>query len=85
MEQDNNHFTRLIEAAIALSREGCDLVRGQEGYQEFAALVANKQARLQLRIAFSPAPSVACEVIRDCDGELVGILFEHQARWAPAN
>lgn len=85
MDQDNQKFIQLIEAAMAVSREGCELAKTQDDYQELGELVRTKQVRLELRIRFNPLPSVACEVIRDCDGELVGIMFELQAHQAAVN
>ena len=86
METTNQNFLNLIEVAIALTREGAkEAEKTSTDFADAMRLIATKEARLELRIRFSPLPSVACEIIRDCDGELAGILFEHQSRHAPLN
>lgn len=85
MEQNNDTFHRLIEAAITFSREGAEHAHACDDFEEAMRLLSTKEARLELRISFNPVPAVIGELIRDCDGELIGHLFQHQARAAIVN
>lgn len=85
MEQNNDTFRSLIEAAIAISREGAEHAQTCDDFNEAMQLLGSKEARLELRITFNPVPCVTGELIRDCDGELIGHLFQHQARAVAMN
>lgn len=76
----NRTFTTLIESAIALAREGCDHARTTPDFAQAMEWLRTKQARLELRISFDPAPCVIGEIIDDADGQCIGHLFKHEAR-----
>jgi hypothetical protein len=81
MEQTHK-FRTLIAAAIAFSKDGwLEAEKTSEDFSEAMNLIATKKARLELRISFAPLPSVRGELIRDEDGECIGHLFEHTARY----
>lgn len=85
MEQDNINFRKLIEHAIALAREGCEHAKTSPDFVEAMQMVHSKQARIDLRISFNPVPCVTAELVREDDGEVIGHIFQHQARAVWAN
>jgi len=85
MNANNENFRLLIEQAVAFSRDGCDFAQTTPGFAEAMQMIADKFARLELRISFDPVPCVTGEIIRQDDGEVLGHLFQHQARTATVN
>jgi hypothetical protein len=80
LESANKSFVRLIDAAMAFCREAGELASTSPDHQKALQAIASKAARLELRINWTPMPSVTAAVIRDSDGELLGHFFEHSAR-----
>ena len=87
MQKDdgNEKFSRLIELAIEVSRDATKRAQASEDFSYAMELISSKQARLELRISFNPVPCVTGELIRDEDGEVIGHLFQQQARQAAVN
>ena len=85
MNESNENFRKLIEYAMAVSREGTEQARATPDFADAMKMLASKHTRLELRISFNPMPAVVGELIRDEDGELIGELFRQEARFVPTN
>jgi hypothetical protein len=81
----NDKFRKLIELAIEVSRDATTRAQAAEDFSYAMELISSKQARLELRISFNPVPCITGELIRDEDGEVIGHLFQQQARQATVN
>lgn len=84
MEQDNKLFITFIAAGDALVREACEELRAS-GDLEGLEMLRTKQARVELRVGFSPMPFVVAELVIEKDGAPAGELFKLTARRASRN
>lgn len=79
-DSSEEKFRRLVEAAMDLIRDGAQVAKSTPDHGAVMRMLLDEQANLELHIAFKPLPRVTCDVVRVADGEVVGSLFQLQAR-----
>ena len=73
-------FQRLTAAGIALCREGLERSDKDTTHAWAIRMLAERKARLELRVGFTPLPWVTGELIAEDDGRRLAKVFDLQAR-----
>lgn len=79
------HFQALVDLAQAVCEVEFRRLADNEDFRRAIKFVEQGAARIEVRIGYTPGPSVTCALISEQDGETVGTLFSTEARLATIN